>query len=81
MKEYQVEFIFIGIIILGLAIWKISEMVKTRCYQKQSVLYEGFLSAKVANAAATLDTNLHFYQKRRISLKKTRKFFQQRILL
>jgi hypothetical protein len=58
MKEYQVEFIFIGIIILGLAIWKISEMVKTRCYQKQSVLYEGFLSAKVANAAATLDTNL-----------------------
>lgn len=53
MKEYRVEFIFIGIIILGLAIWKISEMVKTRCYQKQSMIYEGFL---VSNAA-TQDTN------------------------
>jgi hypothetical protein len=62
MKEYRVEFIFIGIIILGLAIWKISEMVKTRCYQKQSMIYEGFLAAKAANAAnaanaATQDTN------------------------
>lgn len=53
MKEYRVEFIFIGIIILGLAIWKISEMVKTRCYQKQSMIYEGFL----ASNAATQDTN------------------------
>ena len=56
MKEYRVEFIFIGIIILGLAIWKISEMVKTRCYQKQSMIYEGFLAANAANAA-TQDTN------------------------
>ena len=56
MKEYRVEFIFIGIIILGLAIWKISEMVKTRCYQKQSMIYEGFLAAEAANAAAR-DTN------------------------
>jgi len=53
MKEYRVEFIFIGIIILGLAIWKISEMVKTRCYQKQSMIYEGFL----ASNAAARDTN------------------------
>ena len=56
MKEYRVEFIFIGIIILGLAIWKISEMVKTRCYQKQSMIYEGFLASNAANAA-TRDTN------------------------
>jgi len=56
MKEYRVEFIFIGIIILGLAIWKISEMVKTRCYQKQSIIYEGFLTAEAANAA-TRDTS------------------------
>ena len=47
MKENQVEFIFIGIIILGFAIWKISEMVKTRCHQKQARLYEGFLAEKI----------------------------------
>lgn len=51
MKENRVEFIFIGIIILGFAIWKISEMVKTRCYQKQTRLYEGFLAEK--NTALT----------------------------
>lgn len=46
MKGDQVEYLFIGIIILGFAIWKISEMVKTRCYQKQARLYEGFLAEK-----------------------------------
>jgi hypothetical protein len=53
MKENRVEFIFIGIIILGFAIWKISEMVKTRCYQRQTKLYEGFLAEKEATATAT----------------------------
>jgi hypothetical protein len=52
MKENRVEFIFIGIIILGFAIWKISEMVKTRCYQRQTKLYEGFLAEKAAAVAA-----------------------------
>jgi hypothetical protein len=50
MKENRVEFIFIGIIILGFAIWKISEMVKTRCYQRQTKLYEGFLAEKATTA-------------------------------
>ena len=53
MKENRVEFIFIGIIILGFAIWKISEMVKTRCYQRQTKLYEGFLAEKAAAVATT----------------------------
>jgi hypothetical protein len=53
MKEHRVEFIFIGIIILSFAIWKISEMVKTRCYQKQARLYEGFLAEKEAATTAT----------------------------
>jgi hypothetical protein len=35
MKEYRVEFLFVGFIILGLAVWKMSELVKTRCEQKQ----------------------------------------------
>ena len=57
MKENRVEFIFIGIIILGFAIWKISEMVKTRCYQRQTKLYEGFLAEKAAAAAAATEPN------------------------
>jgi hypothetical protein len=56
MKEHQVEFIFIGIIILGFAIWKISEMVKTRCYQKQVRIQEGFAAEKAAAAATTAAT-------------------------
>ena len=59
MKENQVEFIFIGIIILGFAIWKISEMVKTRCHQKQARLYEGFLAEKntaLSTVASNSDT-------------------------
>ncbi len=56
MKENRVEFIFIGIIILGFAIWKISEMVKTRCYQRQTKLYEGFLAEKEAAAVAAAAT-------------------------
>lgn len=56
MKEHQVEFIFIGIIILGFAIWKISEMIKTRCYQKQVKIQEGFAAEKAAMAAAESNT-------------------------
>ncbi len=58
MKENRVEFIFIGIIILGFAIWKISEMVKTRCYQRQTKLYEGFLAEKAAAATTEPNTGL-----------------------
>ena len=57
MKEYRIEIVFIGVIILIFAIWKISEMVKTRCQQKQARLYEGFLAEKEAAAAATTTEN------------------------
>lgn len=46
MKGDQVEYLFIGIIILGFAIWKISEMVKTRCHEKQERIREGFEAEK-----------------------------------
>lgn len=41
MKENQVEFVFIGVIIIVFAIWKISELIKTRCYQAKAIK-EGF---------------------------------------
>jgi len=31
MKENRIEYIFIGILILFLAVWKISDLIKTRC--------------------------------------------------
>jgi hypothetical protein len=46
MKEYRVEILFIGIIILTFAIWKISEMIKMRCYQTREKIREGFNAAK-----------------------------------
>ena len=46
MKEYRVEILFIGIIILSFAIWKISEMIKMRCYQTREKIREGFNAAK-----------------------------------
>ena len=55
MKENQVEFVFIGIIIIVFATWKISEMIKTRCYESMAIR-EGFEAAsrdgEVAAAAA-----------------------------
>jgi hypothetical protein len=33
MKENQVEFLFIGIIIIVFALWKITQNIKTRCYE------------------------------------------------
>ena len=51
MKESQIEIVFIGIIILVFALWKISELIKTRCYQRRQ-WREGF----VAKAAKTTTT-------------------------
>jgi hypothetical protein len=44
MKENQIEFVFIGVIIIVFAIWKISELIKTRCYQAKAIR-EGFDAA------------------------------------
>jgi hypothetical protein len=55
MKENQIEFVFIGVIIIVFAIWKISELIKTRCYQAKAAIQEGFEAddrAKKAKAAA-----------------------------
>lgn len=35
MKGHQVEYLFIGVIILVFALWKISELIKTRCYERR----------------------------------------------
>jgi hypothetical protein len=56
MKENQIEFVFIGAIIIVFAIWKISELIKTRCYQAKAIK-EGFEAeskeaVKAAAAAA-----------------------------
>lgn len=54
MKENQIEFVFIGVIIIVFAIWKISELIKTRCYQAKAAIQEGFEAddrAKKAKAA------------------------------
>lgn len=55
MNENKVEFIFIGVIIIVFAIWNISELIKTRCYQAK-VIREGFEAetreAEAAEAAA-----------------------------
>lgn len=59
MKENQIEFVFIGVIIIVFAIWKISELIKTRCYQAKAAIQEGFEAddrAKKAKAAATAAT-------------------------
>lgn len=44
MKENQVEFVFIGIIIVVFATWKLSEMIKSKCYEKNRLgpFKEGF---------------------------------------
>jgi len=45
MKENQVEFVFIGIIIIVFATWKISEMIKTRCYETKALGKRGVASS------------------------------------
>lgn len=56
MKENQIEFVFIGAIIIVFAIWKISELIKTRCYQAKAIK-EGFEaeSRDAAKAAAAAE--------------------------
>ena len=52
MKENQVEFVFIGVIILFFAIWKISELIKGRCRRGGRI--EGFKpDAAAARVEAT----------------------------
>lgn len=53
MKGDQVEYLFIGVIILGFAIWKISEMVKTRCHEKQQNIREGLIAEKKKEGMVT----------------------------
>lgn len=45
MRENQVEFVFIGIIIIVFATWKISEMIKTRCYETKALGKKGVASS------------------------------------
>ena len=68
MKENQVEFVFIGIIIIVFATWKISEMIKTRCYESMAIR-EGFEAASrdgevAAKAEPELMTHLNDLLKR-----------------
>ena len=68
MKENQVEFVFIGIIIIVFATWKISEMIKTRCYESMAIR-EGFEAASrdgevAAKAEPELMTHLNELLKR-----------------
>ena len=58
MKEYRVEILFIGIIILSFAIWKISEMIKMRCYQTREKIMEGFNAAKKIEIPPPLATSI-----------------------
>lgn len=50
MKELQIEIVFVGVIILVFALWKISELIKTRCYERRR---EGFVAAAAATATPT----------------------------
>lgn len=54
MKENQVEFIFIGIIIVVFATWKLSEMIKSKCYEKKRLgpFKEGFRKSDGQTAPA-----------------------------
>ena len=53
MKERQVEIIFIGVIILGFAILNISEMIKSRSYEKHIRLREGLTVTKARTDTGT----------------------------
>ena len=52
MKELQIEFVFIGIIILVFALCKISGLIKTRCYEKRSSEYNAAQGAAAVKASA-----------------------------
>ena len=51
MKDPQIEFVFIGVIIIVFAIWNISELIKTRCFEAMTIRREGF-EAESRDAAA-----------------------------
>lgn len=51
MKDPQIEFVFIGVIIIVFAIWNISELIKTRCFEAMTIRREGF-AADSRDAAA-----------------------------
>lgn len=77
MNENKVEFIFIGVIIIVFAIWNISELIKTRCYQAK-VIREGFetetreaeAAAAAAAAAAEVKKTPEFMSQMKDLLKK-----------
>jgi hypothetical protein len=48
MKDTRIEIIFISAILLVFALWKISELIKTRYYERRR---EGFIAAAAAKAA------------------------------
>jgi len=72
MKENNVEFVFIGIIIVVFATWKLSEMIKSRCYEKRTVSHqfkEGFRSSSTSENKPEFMSQLdHILNKNNISL-------------
>ena len=55
MKENQVEVLFVGVIILGFAIWNISDMIKSRSYEKHMRIREG-LAVSASTRVGTAQT-------------------------
>ena len=51
MKDPQIEFVFIGVIIIVFAIWNISELIKTRCFEAMTIRREGFEAESRDSAA------------------------------
>jgi hypothetical protein len=71
MKETQIEFVFIGVILIVFAIWNISELIKTRCFEAMTIRREGFetesrdaaAAAAAAKAAKPADDPLEQFEK------------------
>lgn len=69
MKDPQIEFVFIGVIIIVFAIWNISELIKTRCFEAMTIRREGFAAdsrdaaAKVKAAAVKDDDPAEQFEK------------------
>lgn len=59
MKDPQIEFVFIGVIIIVFAIWNISELIKTRCFEAMTIRREGFAADSRDAAAAATATAKH----------------------
>lgn len=59
MKENQVEFMFIGIIIVVFATWKLSEMIKSKCYDKKKLapFKEGFRKSSTEKPGSVPNPN------------------------